>query len=51
MKKLVRNLLKALLILFFLAGFGLGLWRFSWLVFLAATAAQILLGAFLGDGK
>lgn len=38
-------------ILFFLAGFGLGLWRFSWLVFLAATAVQILLGAFLGDGK
>ena len=38
-------------ILFFLAGFGLGLWRFSWLVFLAATIVQILLGAFLDDGK
>lgn len=38
-------------IAFFLAGFGLHLWRFSWLVFLAATVVQILLGAFLDDGK
>jgi len=38
-------------IFFFLAGFGLGLWRFSWLIFLAATIMQILLGAVLGDGK
>ena len=38
-------------ILFFLAGFGLGLWRYSWLIFLAATAAQILLSAFLDDKK
>ena len=38
-------------IFFFLAGFGLGLWKFSWLIFLAATIAQILLGAVLGDGK
>lgn len=38
-------------IFFFLAGFGLGLWRFSWLIFLAATIVQILLGAVLGDGK
>ena len=38
-------------IFFFLAGFGLGLWRFSWLIFLAATIAQILLSAVLGDGK
>ena len=38
-------------ILFFMAGFGLGLWRYSWLVFLAATAVQILLGPFLDDNK
>ena len=38
-------------IAFFLAGFGLHLWRFSWLVFLAATAVQILLGTFLDRGK
>lgn len=38
-------------ILFFLAGFGLGLWRYSWLIFLAATAGQIVLSAFLDDKK
>ena len=38
-------------ILFFLAGFGLGLWRYAWLIFLAATGVQILLSAFLDDKK
>ena len=38
-------------ILFFLSGFGLGLWRYSWLIFLAATAAQILLSTFLDNKK
>ena len=34
---------------FFLIGFGLHRWRLSWLVFLAATLAQILLETFLPD--
>ena len=56
LKKAVRDGMSGVLwvgtvIVFFLTGFGLHLWRINWLLFLAAVVAQILLDTFMKEEK
>ena len=56
LKKTMRDGLSGILwvgtvILFFVTGFGLHLWRFNWLLFLVSVIIQIMLDAFLRNGR